>query len=93
MRLRRRLARSIWINNAGMGHPMLKVWEPVEMVNQVVDINLKGAIWGHGRPFAASCCRGWSPVQYGRVRQQRRLRVGLSLYGTTKSGLRFLSHS
>ncbi len=85
----------IWINNAGMGHPMLKVWEmPVEMVNQVVDINLKGAIWGSQTAIRGMLSQGgghlYNMEGFG---SNGRLRAGLSLYGATKSGLRFLSRS
>lgn len=85
----------IWINNAGMGHPMLKVWEmPVEMVNQVVDINLKGAIWGSQTAIRGFLLQGgghlYNMEGFG---SNGRLRAGLSLYGATKSALRFLSRS
>jgi len=37
----------IWINNAGVGHPMQPVWElPPEKVKQVVDIDLLGVLSG-----------------------------------------------
>ena len=37
----------IWINNAGVGHPFLNVWElPQEKIHQIVDIDLKGVIFG-----------------------------------------------
>lgn len=85
----------IWINNAGVGHPMLKVWEmPVEMVQQVVDINLKGLIYGSQVAIRGMLAQGgghlYNMEGFG---SNGRLRVGLSLYGTTKSALRFLSRS
>lgn len=85
----------IWINNAGMGHPMLKVWEmPVEMVQQVVDINLKGLVFGSQVAIRGMLAQGgghlYNMEGFG---SNGRLRVGLSLYGATKSALRFLSRS
>lgn len=85
----------IWINNAGMGQPMIKVWEmPEAMVHQIVDINLKGAVFG-----AQVAIRGMMAQGGGHIYNMEgfgsngRLRAGLSLYGTTKAGLRFLSRS
>ena len=85
----------IWINNAGMGHPMLNIWEmPVEMVQQVVDINLKGLIFGSQVAIRGMLGQGgghlYNMEGFG---SNGRLRAGLSLYGTTKSALRFLSRS
>jgi len=37
----------IWINNAGLGQPTLMIWElPVETAQTIVDINVKGLIFG-----------------------------------------------
>lgn len=85
----------IWINNAGMGQPMLKVWEmPETLVHQVVDINLKGAIFGSQVAIGGMLAQGgghlYNMEGFG---SNGRLRVGLSLYGSTKSALRFLSRS
>ncbi len=85
----------LWINNAGMGHPMLNVWEmPVDMIQQVIDINLKGTILG-----AQTAIRGMLAQGGGHIYNMEgfgsngRLRAGLSLYGTTKAAVRFLSRS
>lgn len=85
----------IWINNAGMGHPMLKIWEmPTEMIQQVIDINLKDTIFG-----AQTAIRGMEAQGGGHIYNMEgfgsngRLRAGLSLYGTTKAAVRFLSRS
>lgn len=85
----------IWINNAGMGHPMLKVWKmPVEMVEGVIDINLKGAVFGSQVAIGGMLSQGsghlYNMEGFG---SNGRLRAGLSLYGATKSALRFLSRS
>ena len=85
----------IWINNAGMGQPMIKVWEmPEALVHQIVDINLKGAIFGSQIAIRGMMAQGgghlYNMEGFG---SNGRLRVGLSLYGTTKAGLRFFSRS
>lgn len=85
----------IWVNNAGMGHPMLKIWEmPETMVDQVVDINLKGLVFGSQIAVRGMLAQGgghlYNMEGFG---SNGRLRVGLSLYGATKSALRFLSRS
>jgi NAD(P)-dependent dehydrogenase (short-subunit alcohol dehydrogenase family) len=37
----------IWINNVGISHPLLKVWEmPKEMMDSVVATNLMGTLYG-----------------------------------------------
>ncbi len=85
----------IWINNAGIGHPMRMVWElPEELINQVIDIDLKGLIFG-----AQVAIRGMMAQGFGHVYNMEgfgsdgRTRPGLSLYGSTKSAVRFLSRS
>jgi NAD(P)-dependent dehydrogenase (short-subunit alcohol dehydrogenase family) len=85
----------VWINNAGMGQPMIRVWEmPEAMVHQIVDINLKGAVFGAQTAIRCMMAQGGGHIYnmegFG---SNGRLRAGLSLYGTTKAGLRFLSRS
>ena len=85
----------IWINNAGIGHPMLMVWEiPAKLVNRVVDIDLKGVIFG-----SQIAIRGMQQQGFGHLYNMEgfgsngRTRPGISVYGTTKAGLRFLTQS
>ena len=85
----------IWINNAGVGHPMMNVWDiPATTVHQVVDIDLKGLIFG-----SQVAIRGMLKQGHGHLYNMEgfgsngRTRAGLSLYGATKSAVRFLSHS
>lgn len=85
----------IWINNAGIGHPLRMVWElPPETVQQVVDINLKGLIFG-----AQVAIRGMIAQGFGHLYNMEgfgsngRTRPGISLYGSTKAAVRFLSRS
>lgn len=85
----------IWINNAGVGHPMQPVWElPESKVHQLVDINMKGLIFG-----AQVAIRGMLAQGHGHLYNMEgfgsngRMRPGISLYGSTKSAVRFISRS
>ncbi len=85
----------IWINNAGIGHPMQMVWEiPTDLVHKVVDIDLKGVIFG-----SQVAVRGMQQQGFGHLYNMEgfgsngRTRPGISVYGTTKAGLRFLTQS
>ena len=85
----------IWINNAGIGHPYLMSWEiPPETVNQVVDIDLKGLIFG-----SQVATRGMLAQGFGQIYNMEgfgsngRVREGLSIYGSTKSAVRFFTRS
>ncbi len=85
----------IWINNAGVGHPYIKVWEiPEEKVHQIVDIDLKGVIFG-----AQVAIHGMLEQGHGHLYNMEgfgsngRTRAGISVYGSTKSAVRFLSRS
>lgn len=85
----------IWINNAGVGHPMLMVWDiPPETVHKVVDIDLKGAIFGSQVAIRNMLRQGhghlYNMEGFG---SNGRIRAGITIYGSTKSALRFLSRS
>ena len=85
----------IWINNAGVGHPMLMVWEiPTDLVNKVVDIDLKGLVFGSQIAIKNMLAQGrghlYNMEGFG---SNGRTRPGISLYGSTKSAVRFLTKS
>jgi NAD(P)-dependent dehydrogenase (short-subunit alcohol dehydrogenase family) len=83
----------IWINNAGMAHTQTAFWDhsPVE-IRTVVDANVIGAM--HGGKVAL---RGMRKQGFGALYNVEGLgsngrRVdGLTLYGSTKSSLRYLT--
>lgn len=83
----------IWINNAGIAHPQLSFWKhPPERIKAVVETNVLGAMNG-----AAVALRGMIEQGFGALYNVEGLgssgrRVeGLTLYGTTKYGLRYLT--
>lgn len=85
----------IWINNAGVGHPMRMVWElPADVIGQIVDVNVTGAILG-----SRTAVRHMIDQGHGHVYNMEgfgsngRTRRGLSVYGSSKAALRFLNRS
>jgi len=85
----------IWINNAGIGHAQTDFWEhPPEELKAVVDVNLIGALHG-GRVALRGMreqCFGSLYNMEGLGSDGRRV-AGLTLYGSTKAGLRYLTDS
>ncbi|MCA9873868.1 MAG: SDR family oxidoreductase [Anaerolineales bacterium] len=83
----------VWINNAGVGHPQVMAWEVApETVEQVVDINLIGLIYG-----CRVAIRGMLAQGHGHVYNMEgfgsngRTRPGITIYGATKAAIRFLN--
>ncbi len=76
----------IWVNNAGIGHPMLKLWElPAERLERVAAVNLMGVVHGTAIPFRAMTGRGSGKIftmeGHG---SNGGIIDGMSMYGTTK---------
>jgi NAD(P)-dependent dehydrogenase (short-subunit alcohol dehydrogenase family) len=85
----------VWINNAGVGHPMQPVWQLVpEKVKQVVDIDLLGVLYGTRVAIRGMLQQGsghlYNMEGFG---SDGRTRAGISVYGSTKRALRFLTES
>jgi NAD(P)-dependent dehydrogenase (short-subunit alcohol dehydrogenase family) len=83
----------IWINNAGIGHPMQNVWElPLETVDRVIDIDLKGLVYGSRVAIRNMLKQGQGQLYnmegFG---SDGRIRAGISVYGSTKAAVRYLS--
>jgi NAD(P)-dependent dehydrogenase (short-subunit alcohol dehydrogenase family) len=83
----------IWINNAGLGHPVQPVWDlPAETVYSVVNVNLLGLIYG-----SQVAIRGMLEQGHGQLYNMEgfgsngRTRTGLTVYGTTKAAVRYLN--
>lgn len=85
----------IWINNAGIGHPDIPFWElPPAQIEQVVDINLIGTMYGtrvalNGMRKQGS---GYIYMMEG-FGSTGRTRPGLSVYGSTKAAIYYFSQA
>lgn len=85
----------IWINNAGLSNPQMDFWElPAERIQAVVSTNLIGAMYG-----SKVALRGMLEQGFGGLYNMEGLGSGgrnvegLTLYGSTKCGLRYLDDS
>ena len=85
----------IWINNAGIGHAQTDFWDqPPEEIRAVVETNIIGALYG-GRVALRGMREQGSGSLYnmeGLGSDGRRVE-GLTLYGSTKAALRYLTES
>lgn len=85
----------IWINNAGIGHAVTPSWKIEEdLVRAIVETNFLGTYHGCKVAINGMQAQGRGAVYnmegYG---SDGRIRMGLSIYGSTKSAVRFLSNS
>ncbi len=85
----------IWINNAGLAHPMEMIWElPEETVQQVVDINVKGLIFGSQTAVQRMLKQGYGHIYnmegFGSTGRKQ---AGLSVYGTSKAAVHYFSNA
>jgi NAD(P)-dependent dehydrogenase (short-subunit alcohol dehydrogenase family) len=83
----------IWINNAGVAHPMQDFWEqPPDQVRAVVDTNVVGAMFG-----ARVAVRGFLRQGHGSLYNMEglgsdgRKLAGMMVYGTSKYALSYLT--
>ena len=82
----------IWINNAGIGNSQMSFWElPAERIQAVVNTNLIGAMYGSKVALRGMLDQGFGGLynMEGLGSDGRKVE-GLALYGSTKSGLRYL---
>ena len=85
----------IWINNAGVGHPETEVWNfSPDKIEEVINTNLTGAIYG-----SVVALNGMLEQGFGGIYNMEGLGSsgpiirGLTLYGTSKSALAYLTKS
>ena len=83
----------IWINNAGIGHDQAKFWELTpERVAAVVDTNILGLMVGCQVAIVGMLAQGGGYVYnmegFG---SDGRVRAGMSVYGSTKSAIHYLT--
>ena len=85
----------IWINNAGIAHPQVDFWQhPPERIRAVVETNLLGVMHGVkvALPRLIEQSFGQLYNMEGLGSNGRRV-AGMTLYGTTKYGVRYLTDS
>jgi NAD(P)-dependent dehydrogenase (short-subunit alcohol dehydrogenase family) len=83
----------IWINNAGIAHPQMAFWEhSPEQVKNVIDTNLIGAMHSAQVAIPAMLAQGSGRlfIMEGLGSDGRKVE-GLTLYGTSKHALRYLT--
>ncbi len=86
----------IWINNAGIAHPLAGVWElPVEEIRTVVETNLTGAMYGTRVAMLGMLAQQSGAIYNleGLGSSGGRKVKGLSIYGTTKAALTYFNQS
>lgn len=85
----------IWVNNAGVAHPMTNVWElPLDVIHEVVDANVYGSIFGSRVAIKGMLEQGggWIYNLEG-FGSSGRTMAGLSVYGMTKAAAAFFGKS
>ena len=85
----------IWINNAGIAQSLMMIWElPVQDVQQVIDINVKGLIFGSQTAVQRMIEQGFGHIYnmegFGSTGRKQ---AGLSLYGTSKAAVHYFSNA
>lgn len=83
----------IWINNAGVGHPQTDFWDlKASQISILVDTNMTGAMFGARVALSGFMEQGRGAFynMEGLGSDGRRVE-GLTLYGTTKRGLNYLT--
>jgi NAD(P)-dependent dehydrogenase (short-subunit alcohol dehydrogenase family) len=85
----------IWINNAGLSNPMMKIWEsPPEEIQSVIDTNLLGTIYGSMVAVQGMLQQGAGSVyNVEGMGSDGRKHDGLTFYGMSKYGLRYFNES
>jgi NAD(P)-dependent dehydrogenase (short-subunit alcohol dehydrogenase family) len=85
----------IWINNAGIAHPLQTPWEmSEEQMRCVLETNLLGAMYGTKVALRSMLTQGFGALYntegYGSSGSGMKVK-GLAFYGTSKAGLRFFN--
>lgn len=83
----------IWINNAGRSHDMSHIWEmPLDTVHSVLNVNLNGVINGSRVAIAGMYQQGGGHLyNMDGFGSHGRIRVGMSVYGTSKRAVHYLT--
>jgi NAD(P)-dependent dehydrogenase (short-subunit alcohol dehydrogenase family) len=85
----------IWINNAGVGHPMSNIWEmPDDQIQAVVDTNITGMIFGSKVAIQGMLEQGGGSLYIMEgMGYDGRKHDGLALYGMSKYGMNYFFES
>jgi NAD(P)-dependent dehydrogenase (short-subunit alcohol dehydrogenase family) len=85
----------IWINNAGMAHALIDTWDlPEELIKQEIEVNITGSIFGIKVAVTGMLEQGHGAVYLMEGHGSTgRVQKGLTLYGTTKSAIAYLTKS
>jgi short-subunit dehydrogenase len=85
----------IWINNAGITHPRLPLWEQTpETLEAVVETNLLASLYGSKVAIQGMLKQGFGTLYNMEGSGSGGMKVkNLTLYGTTKYAIRFLTES
>jgi NAD(P)-dependent dehydrogenase (short-subunit alcohol dehydrogenase family) len=86
----------IWINNAGISNSQNPPWNlPAEEIENVVKTNVLGEMFGSKIAITGFIQQGYGALynMEGMGAQGRRGVKGLSIYGSTKAGLRYFNDS
>lgn len=85
----------VWINNAGYSGPQMSTWEiPPEKVKAVIETNLLGVINGSKVAIQGMLSQGFGGIyNMEGMGSDGRTHEGLTIYGTSKYGLRYFTNS
>lgn len=85
----------IWVNNAGIAHETEKVWELDDtVIEDVLRINVLGVVNGTVVPFLAMREQGGGKIfNMEGLGSDGFVMDGMSIYGTTKSALRYFTRA
>jgi len=85
----------IWINNAGIGHPEIEVWNySPEQIKEVIDINVTGAMYSASVAMKCMLKQGFGAIyNMEGLGSSGPIIKGMALYGTTKAALSYLTRA
>jgi NAD(P)-dependent dehydrogenase (short-subunit alcohol dehydrogenase family) len=86
----------IWINNAGISHPLGDFWDlDQQVMHSVVDTNLTGTLYGSKVAMQGMLIQGYGAIynMEGLGSRGGRRVAGLALYGSTKAGLGYFTEA
>lgn len=85
----------IWINNAGLGHDMLPMWQlPPERIKTIVDTNILGLMYGSRVAIQGMLAQGHGQLyNMEGAGSNGHVRNGMSVYATSKAAVHLFSQA